>query len=263
MTMSASGNELSRMYYYSCVCQRMNPRGFTLIELLVVIAIIAILAAMLLPALGKVKATSQDATCKSNLKTAALATRMYANTYNDYIAPMHWGSGDFAGPYKSKYWMQVLGDLNLGYPKNIMDKSRNMQPYMCPRVPAEMFANDEAQAPYSYCMNKYKSAILIGATATGWNDVRKFAQIPHPGKCFYMTETRNSPTNANPTYYNYAHNLYNRQPAAASAAWFDERHNNRMFNTMFYDGHVQSWNIKLVDNKDYNPPSFFWYGGVK
>ena len=238
-----------------------NP--FTLIELLVVIAIIAILAAMLLPALGKVKATSQDATCKSNLKTAALATRLYADAYNDYITPTHWGTGDFAGPYKNKYWMQVLSDLKLGYPGDIYEKSRNMQPYMCPRVPKELFANSSAQAPYSYCMNKYRSTTLIGTAITGWNGVIKFAQVPHPGSCFYITETRNSPTNANPDYYTAAHNLYNRQPAASGAAWFDERHNNRTFNTLFYDGHVQSWTIKQVDNKDYNPPSYFWYGGVK
>ena len=237
-----------------------NP--FTLIELLVVIAIIAILAAMLLPALGHVKATSQDATCKNNLKTASVATRLYADMFNDYITPMHFGTADFAGIYKSKYWMQVLAHLNLGYPRDIYDGSKRMQPYMCPRVPKDKFSN-EAMAPYSYCMNKYKSTIMIGGAVTGWENVRKFSQVPRPGRCFYMTETRNSPTNANPDYYTAAHNLYNKQPAASGAAWFDERHNNRTFNTLFYDGHVQSWTIKQVDNKDYNPPSYFWYGGVK
>ena len=125
------------------------PRAFTLVELLIVIAIIAILAALLLPALTRGKAAAKSAACKGNLRQLGLALNMYVNDYDKYPGPMVGGAAQPTGggtiivqaQPNFQFLYQLAPYLSMSVQlEGVYNRARRLV-WHCPAAPLRSFPN--------------------------------------------------------------------------------------------------------------------------
>jgi prepilin-type N-terminal cleavage/methylation domain-containing protein len=125
----------------------MRKKGFTLIELLVVIAIIAMLLAILMPALNKVKKIAQRVVCGTNLKGLGTAQTVYANDYDDEFAIQGaggahtWADNTHMWQKPEKVWRTDVGPISLGASLYLLVREADVSPksYICPSSDQQEF----------------------------------------------------------------------------------------------------------------------------
>ena len=154
---------------------------FTLIELLVVIAIIAILAAMLLPALNQARAKARSATCLNNVKSLMTAELLYANDSDDFVVPMKYTPVESTfNWYKNMDLYRLLGSVP-DHDKLYSTDYPSTTGKVCPELPGIV-----ADALWTYGMNE---AGFTDAGATTGEYAYKLTKVKSPSSRFLHIDT--------------------------------------------------------------------------
>ncbi|MEX2673234.1 MAG: type II secretion system protein [Phycisphaeraceae bacterium] len=170
---------------YASPSPRRRVRGFTLIELLVVVGIIALLMAILLPALGRARQEALKVQCAANLRQWGTSLHMWgSDNNNNLLAASTWSDGNTAGRNQAimhinrrvDEWAQIHeffdGYLEAFDAANIAERANSLQ--FCPTVGDQRRADPDANLGYGYLPNRPTGAGFDYTPNDGWNNKTRF-----------------------------------------------------------------------------------------
>lgn len=173
------------------------PRsGFTLLELLSVVAVIALLAALLLPALGGAKSRAQAMACLNNLRQWGLATHLYALGHEDFLPPE--GAPNPTEAMTNYGWyIQLPRELGLPrYHDQPWRTNAAIEPgrsvWICPANRRR----SNGRNLFHYCLNEH-----VNGTGADNRSVR-LASLPEPARTVWLFDSKHLPAVG---YWNYVH----------------------------------------------------------
>ena len=228
--------------------RRTTRKSFTLIELLVVIAIIAILAAILLPALNSARERGRTASCISNLKQLTSVGQNYADASDDYLFPCEYytaASTVSSGKTNLAKWPATLVKF-LG-----VTNYQKQEYFFCPkRLKIKDVANSSMENYPGYGVMRYGptfDAIHAGRSYHPW----KMVQIEKPSRTVLFCDDKYRGKDSNPTLYDGVGYFFVDNTAAGKGKTTAERGNivgehNDNDNYSFIDGHVETIAKRVV-----------------